>query len=108
VIKYVTPTFIGVVLLGALIKPLGSWGDAVHALFSTGSWPFDPGSVIGKLLHVGATEGNFADGALTKVGVENLSRIVLVTVFVLMALLVRKAFKGRTITHERQEGGTRL
>jgi NSS family neurotransmitter:Na+ symporter len=108
VIKYVTPTFIGVVLLGALNQTPRSWGDAVALLFSTGSWPFDPGSVIGKLLHVGATEGNFADGALTKVGVENLSRIVLVTVFVLMALLVRKAFKGRTITHERQEGGTRL
>jgi len=108
VIKYVTPTFIGVVLLGALIKPLGSWGDAVGALVSTGSWPFDPGSVIGKLLHVGATEGNFIDGEITRVGVENLSRIVLVTVFVLVALLVRKAFKGRTITHERQEGGTRL
>ena len=97
VIKYVTPTFIGVVLLGALLKPIGSWGDAVGSLLSSGNWPFDPGSVIGKLLHVGATEGNFNDGEITHVGVENLSRIVLVTVFVLIALLVRHAFKGRDL-----------
>jgi len=108
VIKYVTPTFIGVVLLGALIKPTGAWGEAVTTLLSTGAWPLDPGSVIGKLLHVGATEGSFSDGEITKVGVENLSRIVLVTVFVLIAVLVRRAWKGRTITHERQEGGTQL
>jgi SNF family Na+-dependent transporter len=95
VIKYVTPAFIGVVLLGALIKPTGSWGDAASSLMSTGSWPLDPGSVIGKLLHIGATEGNFSDGAITHVGVENVSRLVLVTVFVLIALLVRRAFKGR-------------
>jgi hypothetical protein len=76
---------------------------------STGRWPFDPGSVIGKIFHVGATESWFdADGAVTRVFVEDLTRVVLITVFVLIALLVRKAFKGRTITHERQEGGTRL
>ncbi len=103
-IKYVTPAFIGVVLLGALLKPTGTWGEAVGTLLSSGSWPFDPGSVIGKLLHIGATEGNFVDGEITHVGVQNLSRIVLVTVFVLIALLVRHAFKGRIFTDERRKG----
>lgn len=105
VIKYVTPAFIAVVLLGALIKPVGAWGDAVGLLLSTGSWPFDPGSVIGKLLHVGATEGNFGADGITRVGVENFTRIVLLAMFVVIALVVRRAWKGRTITHERQEGG---
>jgi NSS family neurotransmitter:Na+ symporter len=39
VIKYVTPTFIGVVLLGALIKPVGAWGDAVHACSAPAAGP---------------------------------------------------------------------
>jgi len=104
VIKYVTPTFIGVVLLGALFKPAVPWDDAVSGLLGTGVWQLDPGSVIGKVLHIGATEGNFIDGEITRVGVENLSRTVLVTVFVLVALLVRKAFKGRDLGAERRPG----
>jgi SNF family Na+-dependent transporter len=105
VIKYVTPAFIGVVLLGALIKPSGSWGDAMGSLISVGRWPLDPGSVIGKVLHVGASESWFdAQGNITKVAVEDLTRVVLITVFVLIAMLVRKAWKGRVIVHERQEG----
>ncbi|HEY0136460.1 MAG TPA: sodium-dependent transporter [Nannocystis sp.] len=109
VIKYVTPAFIGVVLLGALIKPVGSWGDAMGSLISAGHWPLDPGSVIGKVLLVGATESWFdAQGNITKVAVEDITRVVLITVFVLIALLVRKAWKGRVIVHERQEGNVKL
>jgi len=105
IIKYVTPAFIGVVLLGALIKPKGPWTDALGSLLAGGSWPLDPGSVIGKVLHVGATESWLdAQGGITKIAVEDITRVVLITVFVLIALLVRKAWKGRTITHERQEG----
>lgn len=105
VIKYVTPAFIGVVLLGALIKPTGSWGDAFGSLISAGSWPFDPGSVIGKIFHIGATESWFGpDGQITRVFVEDLTRVVLITMFVLIALLVRKAWAGRVITHEVQKG----
>jgi hypothetical protein len=51
--------------------------------------------VIGKLLHVGATEGWFAaSGALTRVFVEDLSRVVLITVFVLIALLGPQGLQG--------------
>ena len=107
VIKYVTPAFIGVVLLGALIKPVGAWGDALSSLLSTGRWPFAPGSVIGKIFHVGETKSWFdASGAVTRVFVEDLTRVVLITVFVLIALLVRKAFAGRTFTNK-TEGGPR-
>jgi NSS family neurotransmitter:Na+ symporter len=107
VIKYVTPTFIGAVLLAALIKPSMGWGAAFHALTTTGSWPFDPGSVIGKLIHVG-TDWSWFDvksGQVTRIFVEDLTRIVLITVFALIAALVRKAWRGRVITHEVQAGG---
>ena len=105
VIKYVTPLFIGVVLLGALIKPTGGWGEAFGSLIQHGSWPLHPGSVIGKVLHIGAAQSWF-DGAgnVTRIFVEDLTRVVLITVFVLIALLVRKAWVGKTIVHERQEG----
>jgi len=38
------------------------------------------------------------------VEVHNLTRVVLITVFVLIALLVRKAWAGKSITHDQQEG----
>lgn len=106
VIKYVTPAFIGAVLLAALLKPSVGWGDAASQLVSTGSWPFDPGSVIGKLLHVG-TDWSWFDpktGDVTKVFVEDLTRLVLLTVFALIAALVRKAWRDRAVTHEAQAG----
>lgn len=109
VLKYVTPLFISVVLLGALIKPTGSWGDALGALIQHGDWPLHPGSVIGKVLHIGATESWLdAQGGVTRIFVEDLTRVVLITVFVLIALLVRKAWRGKTIVHERQQGRSTL
>ena len=100
-IKYVTPLFIALVLLGAMIQPAIPWGEAFGALFSEGRWPFAPGSVIGKIFHVGDTGGWFdARGAVTPVFVKDLTRIVLLTVFALIAVLVRRAFQGRDLSHE--------
>ena len=100
VIKYVTPLFILLVLLGAMIQPSVPWGEAFSRLVAGEGWPLAPGSVIGKLLHVGDTEGWFkADGGVTPVFVKDLTRLVLLTVFAVMAALVWKAFRGRTISH---------
>jgi NSS family neurotransmitter:Na+ symporter len=107
VIKYVTPAFIGAVLLAALIKPSVGWGEAAHTLVTTGWWPFDPGSVIGKLIHVG-TDWSWFDkktGNVTPIFVEDLTRIVLLTVFALIAALVRKAWRDKVIVHDIQPGG---
>ncbi|MBL9104141.1 MAG: sodium-dependent transporter [Myxococcales bacterium] len=108
VIKYVTPAFIGSVLLAALIKPSTGWGEAFNKLTSTGSWPFDPGSVIGKLIHVG-TDWSWFDrtGNVTRVFVEDLTRIVLLTVFALIAALVHRAWRGRTGPDAQPGGGPR-
>ena len=90
---------------GAASGPSGGWGDALSALLHTGRWPFAPGSVIGKVFHVGETQSWFDPaGQVTRVFVEDLTRVVLITVFVLIALLVRKAWAGKSITHDQQEG----
>lgn len=111
VIKYVTPLFILVVLVGAMVNPSVSWGEAVSQLLSTGSWPFAAESVLGKVLHVGETGGYFdAAGRITPMFVKDLTRVVLLTVFSLIAVLVWKAFRGRNIEASTQrpdqsEGG---
>ncbi len=98
VIKYVTPLFILLVLVGAMIQPSASWGEAFAQLFGGQGWPFAPGSVIGKILHVGDKEGWFnAAGGVTPVFVKDLTRIVLLTVFASIAALVWKAFQGRNL-----------
>lgn len=104
VIKYVTPVFILVVLIGAMIQPGVPWGEAVSQLFGSGSWPFAANSVIGKLLHVGEAGGWFdAAGKVTPMFVKDLTRVVLLTVFALIAALVWRAFRGRQISHQGDE-----
>jgi SNF family Na+-dependent transporter len=84
IIKFVTPVFILVVFVGALIQPSGAWGGAVSSLLSGGGWPFSPGSVIGKVLHVGAENYVWFDeqGAGTAFLVQDLTRLFLLAVFI--------------------------
>lgn len=100
VIKYVTPAFILVVFVGSLIQPAGGdWGAAFSSLFSGSGWPLAPGSVIGKVLHVGDVHAWFApDGKGTKTLVQDLTRALLLLLFVACALLVHRAFKGKEAT----------
>jgi len=95
VIKYVTPTFIGVVFVGALIQPAGSWGEAIGSLVSGGGWPLSPTSVIGKVLHVGEDYRWFDDaGALTRAFVQDATRLLLTLVFIGVGLVIWKAWRS--------------
>ena len=97
VIKYVTPIFILVVFVGALLSPVGGdWGGAVSSLFAGNGWPFDASSVIGKVLHKG-TEYRWFDetGKATRVLVQDLTRILLMLVFFFWSWLVWKAWRGK-------------
>ena len=89
VIRYVTPLFILVVFLGALVQPAGSWGDAMSGLLSGQGWPFAPSSVIGKVFHVG--EATYDSHSLVK----DLSRLLLLLVFVACGVLVWKAWRDK-------------
>jgi neurotransmitter:Na+ symporter, NSS family len=94
VIKYVTPLFILAVFLAALVKPAGDWGAAFRALFSGQGWQLAADSVIGKLLHTGVTGYVWFDGQGrgTRFLVEDLTRLLLLTLLAGLAFLVWKAW----------------
>ena len=95
VIRYVTPVFILVVFVGALIEPLGAWGAALGSLLSGDGWPLAPSSVLGRVLHIGDAEYAWLDasGQLTRAFVQDATRLLLALVFLTCALLVRRAWK---------------
>jgi SNF family Na+-dependent transporter len=100
VIKYITPVFILVVFVGAMIEPASGWGAAVRSLFSGGVWPLAASSVIGRVLHVGDDDYRWFDeaGALTNDFVQDMTRVLLMLVFFACVFLVWKAWrmKGRS------------
>ena len=95
VIKWVTPAFIGVVFLGALLKPVGRWSEAVGSLFTGHGWPWAPDSVIGRVLHVGDSDYAWRDaaGRFTRAFVQDATRLLLLIVFLLCAVLVWQAWR---------------
>jgi NSS family neurotransmitter:Na+ symporter len=94
VIQYVTPAFILVVFVGALVEPTGSWGEAVRSLFTGDGWPFSPSSVIGRVLHVGEDYRWLdASGQPTRALVQDATRTLLLLVFIGCALAVRWAWR---------------
>jgi len=94
VIQYVTPTFILVIFLGSLIQPEGGWGPALDGLLAGRGWPFAPGSVIGRVMHVGEEYVyRDADGYATRALVLDVTRTLLLVVFATCAFLVWKAWR---------------
>ena len=99
VIKWVTPLFILVVFVGALIQPTGGqWGAAFWSLFDGTGWPFAPESVIGRILHAGDAQYAWLDGEgrPTRALVQDATRLLLLAVFVSLVLLVRLAWHRRS------------
>ncbi len=97
VIKYVTPAFILVIFVGALLKPAGPWGEALSGLFSGQGWTLAADSVIGKVLHIGQPGYRWFDeaGRGTRGLVEDMTRALLALVFTTCAFLVWKAWKNK-------------
>lgn len=96
VIQYVTPAFILLIFVASLIKPAGEWSAAMSSLLAGQGWPLAPDSVIGKILHVGSKVGwHDAQGHLTPVFVEDLTRILLTLVFLACAFLVHRAWRNK-------------
>ncbi len=97
IIKYVTPLFITVVFLGAVFKPEGAWDAAIAGLFSGNGWALAPDSVLGKILHVGVKDYSWftADGRGTHAMVEDLTRTLLLAIFVGISLLVWSTWRRK-------------
>jgi neurotransmitter:Na+ symporter, NSS family len=96
VIKYVTPLFILVIFVGSMVRPAGDrWGDAMGMLLSGGGWPLHPSSVIGTVFHVGDADYRWFNdaGYGTPAMVQDLTRLLLMLVFIFCCYLVYRAFK---------------
>jgi len=97
VMKYVTPVFLIVIFIGSVFAPVGGdWGGAFSSLFNGNGWPFDGGSIIGKIMHVGFSETRwFVDGNPTRVFIVDLTRMLLLATFIGIAVIIRIAWKKR-------------
>jgi SNF family Na+-dependent transporter len=96
VIQYVTPLFLLVVFVSSLIKPKATWGEAFSSLAAGAGWPLAPDSVIGKVLHVGEERVWFElNGEVTRMLVEDASRLLLLGVFATLSLLVWEAWRRK-------------
>lgn len=97
VIKYVTPTFLLAVFLGTLINPHGgNWTGAFQSLAGGNGWPLDPGSIIGKIFHLGTADTRwFVDGSPTSVFIVDLTRILLMCTFFAIAWSINNVWKRR-------------
>ncbi|MGE0591412.1 MAG: sodium-dependent transporter [Vicinamibacterales bacterium] len=95
IIQYVTPAFILLIFVGALIKPAGAWTDALASLAGGSGWPLASDSVIGRLFHTGVTEYRWftETGAGTPYLIQDLTRVLLLAVFVGCGWLVRQAWR---------------
>jgi len=96
VIQWVTPIFIFLIFVASLIKPMdGEWGKAFSSLTSGNGWPFAGDSVIGKVIHAGVANYEWFDasGHATRALVEDLTRALLLVVFLICGFLVWKAWR---------------
>ncbi|HCQ29070.1 MAG TPA: sodium:calcium symporter [Flavobacteriales bacterium] len=95
-IKWVTPIFIMLVFIGALIKPKNDdWGIAWNSLTSGNGWIFDKGSILHQLFRFGEKTIWFENGHPTGTFFIDMSRLLLVLTFAGIAYLVHIASKRR-------------
>lgn len=103
VIKYITTSLLLFVFIGSLCNPVGGdWGAAFQSLSSGQGWPFDHGSIIAQISNMGlnqqiaaATDAATIAALETKRFYINLSRSILMAVFLGTAYLVYVAYKRR-------------
>jgi SNF family Na+-dependent transporter len=97
VIRWITPSFLLVVFLAALVQPEGEWSAAWRSLTSGDGWPFAAASVIGRLLHSGEADAAWFDSAgdARAALVQDATRIVLLVLFAVCAGLVWLAWRRK-------------
>jgi SNF family Na+-dependent transporter len=111
VIRYITPLLLLFVLIGSVITPDGNnWIDAVQSLFQGNGWKLDSSSMIQVIMNKGLhdqmllAKGEELVLIKQKIALINGARILLVTVFAGIALLVffaqRKNKSINQLNHE--------
>ncbi len=95
IIKYITPTFLLAVFVGSFIKPVDSnWTGAFINFFSGNGWQFASDSVIGNVFNIGIVDTRwFINGLMTNVFVIDMTRILLLSTFILISAAVHFAWR---------------
>jgi len=101
VIRIVTPTFILVVFLGALVKPEEDWATAFSGLFGGEGWKLAAESVLGRLLHAGDPDYHWftPTGQGTPALIQDATRTLLLLVFAACTGLVWYAWRRKRRVH---------
>ncbi len=102
-LRYVTPTLIIIVFIGALFAPEGNdWLGYLGGLFNGEGWDFDAGSIINKLAYISKRSelAQLTDPAAREhlkmtLYYSKISRVLLVLVFGFISFLVYKAYRNR-------------
>jgi SNF family Na+-dependent transporter len=101
IIKWVTPFFILIILISALVKPLNGdmadWQTALHQLFTTGTWPFATDSIIGQVFHINQEVVWFKNGVPTVMFAKDISRLLLLLTVVGLGYMVHIATNRREL-----------
>lgn len=103
VIKYITPVLLTAVFLGALITPKeNNWIGAFSGLISGQGWMLDSNSIILQITNTAlkeklilATDPIQIDFLQNQIFYSNLSRIILLSLFLFISILVFLAHKKR-------------
>lgn len=97
IIHYVTPVFIGVVLLGALVTPEhNDWVSAVWLLLWGEGWPFAADSIVSRILHLHETTYSwFIDGRVTRLFIIDMSRLLMLLIFLGLSWMAYQAVQKR-------------
>lgn len=107
IIKWITPVFILVIFITALIKPLHGevtdWQLAFHQLFAKGSWPWASDSIVGQMFHVNEKIGWFEKGIPTVMFFKDMSRLLLLFIFVGLSFFVHIASKKRRLASKNEK-----
>jgi hypothetical protein len=95
--RYVTPVFIGMVLLASTISPEGgNWIVAVSGLLDGKGWPLAADSIISKIFHLHESSTSwFEGGRITRLFIIDMARLLLLSVFVALVFMVYRAAKRR-------------
>ncbi|MDP2089922.1 MAG: sodium-dependent transporter [Flavobacteriaceae bacterium] len=103
IIKYITPLMLLFVFVGATFTPLGNdWTGNITSLFTGNGWSLDNASIIKQLTHAGlneqlaaATDPQIIDKLNEKMFFSNLARIILLSLFIFIGLMVYVAYLKR-------------
>jgi hypothetical protein len=99
IIKYVTPVFILVIFLTSLFKPgtgeFSDWQTNMASLFSGNGWHFANDSIINQVFHLNTGIIWRDENGLTNMFYIDMSRFLLILVFLSIVVLVKVASMKR-------------